>query len=137
MSQNWPLRPSRISEAGGSRRKCPRCAECLPASSVPVFFKVCKDLQFCLQRQLYLSFLIPCISLPLKWIFVKLRKETEGYFSSSQSGGTLIIIRDMPIYESCHQGAVPALICPRGGDKTPCTGRNRESGPYKELSHLT
>ena len=27
MSQNWPLRPSRISEAGGSRRKCPRCAE--------------------------------------------------------------------------------------------------------------
>ena len=27
MSQNWPLRPSRNSEAGGSRRKYPRCAE--------------------------------------------------------------------------------------------------------------
>ena len=61
----------------------------LPASSVPVFFKVCKGQQFCLQRQLCLSFLIRCISLPLKWIFVK------------------------------------------------CTGRNRQSGPYKELSHLT
>ena len=78
------------------------------------------DQPFCLQMQLYLSFSIICISLPLKWIFVKLRKETEGYSSSSQSGGTLI--RDIPIYESCHQGAAPALICARGGDKTPCTG---------------
>ena len=63
----------------------------IPASSVPVFFKLCKGQQFCLQMQLYLSFLIRCISLPLKWIFVKFRKETEGYSSSSQSGGTLII----------------------------------------------
>ena len=117
------------------RHVCLCLLTALPASSVQVFFKVCKDQQFCLQRQLYLSFLIACISLPLKWIFVKLRKETEGYSSNSQSGGTLI--RDMPIYESCHQGAVPALICARGGDKPPCTGRNRQSGPYKELSHLT
>ena len=28
MPQKWALRPSRISEAGGSHRKCPRSAEC-------------------------------------------------------------------------------------------------------------
>ena len=55
------------------RHVCLYLLTTLPASSVPVFFKVCKDQQFCLQRQLYLSFLIACISLPLKWIFVKLQ----------------------------------------------------------------
>ena len=35
MSQNWPLRPSRNSEAGGSRRKYPRCAEWLMVLTLP------------------------------------------------------------------------------------------------------
>ena len=78
---------------------------------------------------------------PLSWPFFGRSKVAQRDPTERDKGISPVairhLIRDMPIYESCHQGAVPALICPRGGDKTPCTGRNRESGPYKELSHLT
>ena len=41
MPQKWALRPSRISEAGGSRRKCPRSAECIdPLTALVVFSSV-------------------------------------------------------------------------------------------------